>query len=108
MKIITAKEFRNEAKSYFELAEKERVAVKRGEKYIHLIVSNNPLKRYVDEDWVAAFLSIPVEYRVNPFEVSPSGDLFFADRRNLEHIDKASDSEDVSLSKEEEEELFNL
>jgi hypothetical protein len=45
--------------------------------------------KFVSENWVKEFLSIPAEYRVNPFDVSPSGDLFFADKRNLEHIDKA-------------------
>ena len=53
-------------------------------------------------------LSIPAEYRVNPFDVSPSGDLYFADKRNLDRIDKAMSDESVSLSKEEEEELFSL
>lgn len=88
MKVITTREIRNEIKTYFELAEHERVSVKRGRKFINLIVSEDPSKIYVDEDWVAEFMSIPAEYRVNPFEVSPSGDLFFADKRNLELIDK--------------------
>ena len=108
MKILTTREFRSEAKSYFEMAEKERVAIKRGKKYINLIVSDDPAKRYVDEDWIAAFLSIPAEYRVNPFDVSPSGDLYFADKRTLDRIDKAMSDESVSLSKEEEKELFSL
>ena len=108
MKILTTREFRSEAKSYFEMAEKERVAIKRGKKYINLIVSDDPAKRYVDEDWIAAFLSIPAEHRVNPFDVSPSGDLYFADKRNLDRIDKAMSDESVSLSKEEEKELFSL
>ena len=106
MKILTTREFRSEAKSYFEMA--ERVAIKRGKKYINLIVSDDPAKRYVDEDWIADFLSIPAEYRVNPFDVSPSGDLYFADKRNLDRIDKAMSDESVSLSKEEEKELFSL
>ena len=108
MKILTTREFRSETKSYFEMAEKERVAIKRGKKYINLIVSDDPAKRYVDEDWIAAFLSIPAEYRVNPFDVSPSGDLYFADKRNPDRIDKAMSDESVSLSKEEEKELFSL
>jgi hypothetical protein len=48
-----------------------------------------PDTKFVSESWVKDFLSIPAEYRVNPFDVSPSGDLFFADKRNLEHIDNA-------------------
>ncbi|MDR3129682.1 MAG: hypothetical protein LBU03_05530 [Tannerellaceae bacterium] len=89
MKIVTTREIRSETKTYFELAEKERVSVKRGKKYVNLIVSNDPGKRYVDEDWITEFMAIPAEYRVNPFEVSPSGDLFYADKRNLEQIDRA-------------------
>lgn len=89
MKVITTREIRNEIKTYFELAEKERVSVKRGKKYINLIVSDDPAKNYVDEDWVKEFMNIPEKYRVNPFETSPSGDLFFADKRNLAKIDKA-------------------
>ena len=32
--------------------------------------------------------SIPEEFRCDPYEVSPSGDPFFADRRNVEHVGK--------------------
>jgi hypothetical protein len=38
--------------------------------------------------WLTAFFDIPAEFRVNPFDVSPSGDLFFADKRNLDAIDE--------------------
>lgn len=92
MRVVTTREIRGEIKTYFELAEKERVSVKRGKKYINLIVSNDPAKKYVDEDWVNGFMSIPAEYRVNPFDVSPSGDLFFADKRNIEHVNQAIQS----------------
>jgi hypothetical protein len=27
-----------------------------------------------------------VEYRCNPFDISPSGDLFWADKRNIELV----------------------
>lgn len=89
MKVITTREIRSEIKTYFELAEKERISVKRGKKYINLVVSDDPGKNYVDEEWVKEFMTIPEKYRVNPFEISPSGDLFFADKRNLAKIDKA-------------------
>lgn len=56
---------------------------------MNLIVTNDPDTKFVSEAWIKEFMSIPPEYRTNPFEVSPSGDLFFADRRNIEHIDKA-------------------
>ena len=32
------------------------------------------------------FFSIPVEHRCNPFDISPSGDLFWADKRNIELV----------------------
>lgn len=86
MKVITTREIRSETKTYFELAEKERVAVKRGNKFVNLIVSDDPNKTYVDEDWVKGFLAIPDEYRCNPFDISPSGDLFWADSRNVEKV----------------------
>ena len=38
--------------------------------------------------WAKEFFSIPEEFRCNPFEMSPSGDLFWADRRNVEHVKK--------------------
>ena len=46
-------------------------------------------------------MKIPEEYRVNPFDVSPSGDLYFADKRNIERIDKARQGKTKQLSEEE-------
>ena len=81
---------RGDTKFYFELAEKERVAVKRGGgKYVNLIVSDEPGQVFLDERWVKGFLEIPAEYRVNPFEISPSGDLYYADKRNVERLKEA-------------------
>ena len=89
MRIVTTREMRADTKTIFELAEKERVAVKRGKKYVNLIVTDNPATKFVSEDYLKEFMSIPAEYRVNPFEVSPSGDLFFADKRNVEQVELA-------------------
>ena len=108
MKVITTREIVRETKTYFELAEKERVAVKRGKKYVNLIVTDNPDDKFVNEDWINEFMNIPEEYRVNPFDRSPSGDLFFADRRNIDHIDKARTGRTKRLSDEERKELFSL
>lgn len=89
MVVISPTELRNEQKKYLDLAEKERVVVKRGKKFIHLNVSNK-----VDEaenemqEWLEDFFAIPEEYRCNPFNVSPSGDVFFADKRNLDAIER--------------------
>lgn len=108
MKIITTREIVRKTKTYFDLAERERVAVKRGRKYVNLIVTDNPDTKFVSENWIDEFMSIPSEYRINPFEVSPSGDLFFADKRNIEHIDKALAGRTKRLSDEERKELFSL
>lgn len=108
MKIITTREIRKDTKAFFELAEKERVVIKRGKKYVNLIVTDEPDTKFISKSWFKEFMSIPAEYRVDPFDVSPSGDLFFADKRNLEHIDKARKGEVKELSKEEQKKLFDL
>ena len=40
-----------------------------------------------DRNWLAGKLLEPA-YQVDPYEVSPSGDTFFADSRNLEAVEK--------------------
>jgi len=98
MKIVSTREFRNGAKTYFELAEKERVAVKRGNKFVNLIVTNEPDSQFFSEQWVKEFLAIPAEYRCNPFDISPSGDLHWADKRNIEKVKerlKGASTDDV-------------
>jgi hypothetical protein len=86
MKIITTREFRNGAKAFFELAEKESVVVKRGKKYVSLLVTEDPEARFFSEQWLKEFLAIPDEYRCNPFDFSPSGDLYWADKRNIDGL----------------------
>jgi len=112
MKIITTREIRNKTKTYFELAEKERVSVKRGKKYVNLIISDEPDKVFVDENWVKEFMTIPEQYRCNPFEFSPSGDLFYADKRNIEQLNKAVEQAKMGkkhiLSEEEQKDLLGL
>jgi hypothetical protein len=112
MKIITTREIRNETKTYLELAEKERVAIKRGKKYVNLIITDEPDTKIVNEEWIDEFMLIPVEYRCNPFDYSPSGDLYFADKRNIEHLNKAltqaRNGQTRKLSKTEQRQLFEL
>ncbi len=44
---------------------------------------------------------IPEEYRCDPYEISPSGDPFFADKRNVEALDKIfSDKDSMEVSGE--------
>lgn len=101
MKIITTREFRNGTKTYFDLAEKERVAVKRGKKFVNFIVTEDPDTQFFSEEWIKEFLAIPEVHRCNPFDVSPSGDLFWADKRNIEQLkmrlDTQKDKETVSV-----------
>ena len=112
MKIITTREILKSAKAVFELAEREQVAVKRGNKYVNLLVSKEPNEKFLKKQWFLEFLAIPEEYRVNPFEYSESGDLFFADKRNIEHIKAAlaeiENGQGRLISKEEQEKIFNM
>ncbi|MDO5522488.1 MAG: hypothetical protein Q4G48_00405 [Bacteroidia bacterium] len=87
MVVISPTELRNEQKKYLDLAEKEQVVIKRGKKFIQLNVSDKIHENELEE-WVKDFLAIPEEYRCNPFDISPSGDVFFADKRNLAAIEK--------------------
>jgi hypothetical protein len=112
MKIITTRELRNQTKAVFEMAETERVAVKRGKKYAIQTMSEDPAKPLLDETWVREFFSIPEEFRVNPFDVSPSGDVFWADRRNVEELDRAvkaaHEGPTYILTREEQAKFFGL
>ena len=89
MKVLTTREFRSSTKSYFELAEKERVSIKRGKKFVNLVISDDPETVFINKDWVREFFSIPEQYRCNPFDVSPSGDIYWADKRNVEKLGHA-------------------
>lgn len=106
MKVITTREIRSETKAYFDMAETERVSVKRGKKFVNLIVSDDPAEVFVDKNWVKDFLSIPEEYRCNPFDISPSGDLFWGDKRNVanlkESIKQSKEGETITVSSKEE------
>ena len=52
--------------------------------------------------------AIPEEYRCDPFDVSPSGDPFFADKRNLDKIDRAKEGKIFKMSIEDEKALFEM
>jgi len=91
MKIITTRDIIRNSRQVFEEAENERILIKRGKKYVLFMVSEKPDQVYVDKDWLELFFEIPSQYRVNPFLYSASGDLFFADKRNVEKVQKAAD-----------------
>lgn len=108
MKVITTREIARQTKTFFDLAETERVAVKRGKKFVNLVVTDAPDSVFVSVEWFKEFMSIPAEYRCDPFEISPSGDLFFADQRNLEKISRAMTGKTTRLTKEAQKALFEI
>lgn len=112
MRLITTRDIARQTKTYFELAEFERVAVKRGNKFINLVVTDSPDAKFIDSEWVKDFMAIPAEYRCNPFDISPSGDMFFADVRNVKHlnnvIEQAKNGHRKRLSKSSQREFLGL
>jgi hypothetical protein len=88
MVIVSTREFRDRQKKYFDLAENETVLVKRGKKFVNLFVTDKPDTTFINDSWLKEFFAIPEEYRCNPFEISPSGDLFWADKRNVDYVQK--------------------
>ncbi|MDR1153658.1 MAG: hypothetical protein LBL04_03020 [Bacteroidales bacterium] len=103
-RIISTSEFRENQKKYLDLAEKERVVIKRGRNLITLTVAQKVTD--VNKTWFEEFFSIPEKFRCNPFDYSPSGDLFYADTRNVEHvksaIEKANQGAGVRIGTKEE------
>lgn len=85
MRIISSREFRDNQKKYFDLVDNnEQVVVKRKNRAYKLI----PLS---DDD---VLQDIPLEYRVDPYEISPEGDPFWADKRNVEKVKEAFENKD--------------
>ena len=81
MRIVTSREFRDNQKKYFDMVDnKEQVIVKRSKKRAYKLVP------VTDDDML---IEIPKEYRCDPYEISPSGDMFWADKRNVEIVKKA-------------------
>lgn len=86
MKIVTSREFRDNQKKYLDMVDnKEQVIVKRSKNRAYKLVP-------VSEDDM--LVDIPKKYRVNPYEISPSGDVFWADKRNIEKLKKAIENKD--------------
>ena len=101
MLIVSTKDFRDSQKKYFDMAKKEKVLIKRGNDYIRLVVSAHPDDNYalVSDKWINDFLNIPEKYRCNPFDISPSGDLFWADKRNVEKVKKGIEKARLEYNK---------
>jgi hypothetical protein len=85
MRIVTSREFRDNQKKYFDMVDnKEQVVVKRKNRAYKLV----PVS---DDD---ILIDIPKEFRCDPYEISPSGDMFWADKRNVEIVKKAIENKD--------------
>jgi hypothetical protein len=91
MRVVTSREFRDNQKKYFDMVDnKEQVVVKRSKNRAYKLVP-------VTEDDM--LIEIPKEYRTDPYEISPSGDLFWADKRNVEIVKKAIENKDQIADK---------
>jgi hypothetical protein len=91
MVLVSTREFRAQQKKYFDIAVNENVVVKRGKLFFSIVASSKPDSRLIDYEWLKEYNAIPDEYRCDPFEMSPSGDLFYADRRNVEKVKQTID-----------------
>jgi len=89
MIIVSTREFKDKQNKFFNLAKDEKVLVKKGNNYINLIITDKPDDNFFGKKWLEDFFAIPQEYRCNPFDISPSGDIFWADKRNIEHVENA-------------------
>jgi len=66
MKVVSSREFRDNQKMYFDLANSERVVIKRKNEFIELVPRGNSI----------------------PEKISPSGDEFYDNPSNIEFLQK--------------------
>ena len=81
MIVVSSRDFRTNMMSYFTESNGDDFIVKTRD-HGSFKVSIKPIKRN------DAILSIPLEFRRDPYEISPSGDPFFADQRNIDMIEE--------------------
>lgn len=90
MVIVTSREFRDHQKKYFDMVDNnEQIIVKRKNRAYKLV----PVS---DDDML---VDIPKEYRADPYEISPDGDMFWADKRNVEIVKKAIENKEQIADK---------
>lgn len=87
MKKITEKEFKKNIDAVVEQATDEPIQIETESNTLYLSTIQNT--NIIDKEWVKEFMAIPEEFRINPFEISDSGDLYWADKRNVDGV-KAS------------------
>lgn len=87
MKKITEIQFKQNIDAFLEQATDKiiQIEIERNTLYLSTIQNIN----IIDNDWIKEFIAIPEEFRINPFEISDSGDLYWADKRNVDGV-KAS------------------
>ena len=87
MKKITEIQFKHNVDAFLEQAIDEPIQIELDNNKLYLSAIDN--LQIIDNEWVKEFMAIPEEFRINPFEISYSGDLYWADKRNVEAV-KAS------------------
>ena len=91
MRVVSSREFRDNQKKYFDMVDnKEQIVVKRSKNRAYKLVP-------VSEDDI--LIEIPKEFRCDPYEISPSGDMFWADKRNVEIVKKAIENKEQIAEK---------
>ena len=83
MIILSGKEFRTNMMKYFTEANGDDFIVKTHD-HGAFKVKIEPVELELEN----AIFKIPAEFRRNPYEISPSGDPFFADQRNIDMIEE--------------------
>ena len=80
MVVISSREFRDNQARYFDLVDnKNQILIQRGRNKAYRLI---PVS---EDDYI---YPIPPEYLCNPFDISPSGDMFWADKRNVEKLNE--------------------
>ena len=87
MKKITEIQFKHNVDAFLEQATDETIQIELVNNTLYLSTIHNI--NVIDNEWVKEFMAIPEEFRINPFEISDSGDLYWADKRNVDGV-KAS------------------
>ena len=82
MKKITEIQFKHNVDAFLEQATDETIQIETESNTLYLSTIQNT--NIIDKEWVKEFMAIPEEFRINPFEISDSGDLYWADKRNVE------------------------
>lgn len=86
MKKITEIQFKQNIDAFLEQATDEPIQIELVNNTLYLSTIQNT--NVIDNEWVKEFMAIPEEFRINPFEISDSGDLYWADKRNVDGVKK--------------------